>query len=181
MIKTLVVRPEDRVNFKTLVIHPQDHTTDFLCGIYKDKGWDVMKQPIKRSVIEAIPDYERIVMLGHGTPDGLFGKGGFVVDQDTASVLEEKDCVSIWCYADLFMQKHNLKGFATGMFISDEMEAMYYGVAADEEQIKRSNEYFSSIVNIAIDSRYMTELVRTFYRSSTNTVIDYNNSKIARL
>ena len=65
---------------KTLVIHPDDRSTDFLKPIYSDitdatvlngRGID------KKEVYELIKEHERIIMLGHGSPGGLFGVGQF--------------------------------------------------------------------------------------------------------
>lgn len=52
---------------KTLVIHPQDPTTDFLCNIYSDKDWSIINSHVSSRVLkESIKSHDRIVMLGHG-------------------------------------------------------------------------------------------------------------------
>ena len=44
---------------KVLVIHPEDVSTDRLQVVYSGKGY------------EQIRSHDKIIMLGHGTPDGL--------------------------------------------------------------------------------------------------------------
>jgi hypothetical protein len=64
---------------KTLIIHPKDPTTRFLCGIYDtipnktviDSG--ITKDHLRKH----IQDHDRILMMGHGSPAGLFGVGQF--------------------------------------------------------------------------------------------------------
>ena len=66
---------------KTLVIHPIDPTTHFLEKIYEGKDWTILRpgksssvmHVSKKDIKEAIKDHDRIVMLGHGTQDGLLG------------------------------------------------------------------------------------------------------------
>ena len=59
---------------RTLVIHPEDRTTDFLADIYRGKDWEIIRKPICRDELAAkIAENDRIVMLGHGLPAGLIG------------------------------------------------------------------------------------------------------------
>lgn len=61
---------------KTLVIHPKDITTDFLSDIYSDKDWTVININVSKSFLKKqIKEHDRIVMLGHGTGEGLVLKG----------------------------------------------------------------------------------------------------------
>ena len=60
---------------KTLVIHPQDATTDFLKLIYQDKkDWTIINncEISKEELKKAISKHDRIIMMGHGCPSGLF-------------------------------------------------------------------------------------------------------------
>jgi len=53
---------------KTLVIHPNDETTEFLNKIYEDKDWKVMSFELtKAALTKQIAVHDRIVMLGHGS------------------------------------------------------------------------------------------------------------------
>ena len=64
---------------KTLVIHPKDKTTDFLKPIYhgRDDVTVITGGCTKEDVAKAIDAHDHIVMLGHGTPQGLMAMGNF--------------------------------------------------------------------------------------------------------
>lgn len=49
---------------KTLVIHPKDTTTDFLCEIYKEQNWKVINYEISRVQLKKeIKQHDRITMF----------------------------------------------------------------------------------------------------------------------
>lgn len=106
---------------KTLVIHPEDETTDFLSEIYSDKNWTIIRDNVSKKVLkESIKSHDRIVMLGHGTEGGLFGhKNRFIINPSMWSIFCVISSVCVWCNADVFFEKYNLKGFYTGMIISE--------------------------------------------------------------
>ena len=58
---------------KTLVIHPEDKSTDFLSPIYAPiTNKTVIKGGIYKSELQGlIESHDRIIMLGHGAPYGL--------------------------------------------------------------------------------------------------------------
>ena len=63
---------------KTLVIHPKDKTTDFLKSIYHGRGFTVITGGCtKEDVAKAIDEHDHIIMMGHGTPQGLLAVGQF--------------------------------------------------------------------------------------------------------
>lgn len=63
---------------KTLVIHPKDKTTDFLKPIYEGRDWTVITGGCtKDDVAKAIDEHDHIIMMGHGTPQGLLAVGQF--------------------------------------------------------------------------------------------------------
>lgn len=62
---------------KTLVIHPKDKTTDFLKPIYHGRDWTIMTGGTKDEVAKAIDEHDHIIMMGHGTPQGLLSVGQF--------------------------------------------------------------------------------------------------------
>ena len=134
---------------KTLIIHPLDSTTNFLSGAHIGSATIVrtdIGQTLLKGLIEA---HERIVMLGHGTDEGLIGFGDYVIDDSFVEVLKGKDCVCVWCYASDFVQKHDLKSsFSTGMFISDLDEARQMKVECTPDQLHDSNYY----INDALES-----------------------------
>ena len=63
---------------RTLVIHPKDKTTDFLKPIYANRDWTVITGGCtKEEVNKAISEHDHIIMMGHGTPQGLLAMGQF--------------------------------------------------------------------------------------------------------
>jgi len=154
---------------KTLVIHPEDKTTEFLTTIYANlNNKTVIKGGVSKSELqELIESHDRVLMLGHGSPDGLLSRGQFpeaglfIVDDSMVSALKNKsNGMYIWCHADKFVQKHGLSGLCSGMFISEVGEAYYYGFHnIDYELVAQSNERFSFII-----SKYLNEPMEVMYQ-----------------
>jgi hypothetical protein len=145
---------------KTLIIHPTDASTDFLKPIYANvTDATIINSGIsKTQVATLISEYDRIIMLGHGSPYGLFsigqfhGNNGYVVDESMVPLLLDKECISIWCNADQFMNRHQLYGFYSGMFISEVGEAMYCGLpGTEQETVTASNDYFAELLGEVIN------------------------------
>ena len=138
----------------TLVIHPDDRSTDFLRPIYQDlKHKTVITGPITRDGLHAlIKAHDRIIGLGHGSPSGLFnmssnGFGSYVLGASEVEVLRGKELVSIWCHANQFMERHRLNGLYSGMFISEVSEARYYGLnEVTQADVNESNDAFARIL-----------------------------------
>lgn len=64
---------------RKLIIHPKDKTTDFLKGIYHGRN-DVTVITggcTKDDVKDAIAKHDHIIMMGHGTPQGLLAMNQF--------------------------------------------------------------------------------------------------------
>lgn len=143
---------------KTLVIHPDDRSTDFLRPIYSyiaDKTVITTFKSIEE-VSELIDSHDRVLMMGHGSPLGLFSmditaRHPYVIHsaQSIIEALNQKDYnVFVWCYASDFVFNNNLKGFSTGMFISEVGEAIACGIKPNRkisEQVANSNNLFSEI------------------------------------
>ena len=56
-----------------LIIHPDDRTTDFLKPTYSDLDATVLTQPNEFfNLAETMKRHNRIIMMGHGSPSGLF-------------------------------------------------------------------------------------------------------------
>jgi hypothetical protein len=175
---------------KTLIIHPKDRSTTFLDIVYEsvvDKT--VITGGIsKEEVNELIKEHDRVMMMGHGCPDGLFSvgqfqtKNGLIVDYNTVNFLKENS-VFIWCNADRFVRKHNLKGFFSGMFISEVGEANYCGVyGTDQEIVNESNLGFCNIIAKYInekDSIIHENVVKEYgVIAENNPVALYNNNRL---
>jgi len=165
---------------KTLVIHPADPTTDMLKVIYKDRDWTVINTAFsKRALTNAIKDHDRIIMMGHGYEQGMFApKHGVIIGSKHVYLLREKICVGIWCNADVFFNKYNLKGFYTGMIISEIDEAYHYGVRYNSGEISQSNTLFASTIGKYINDDNIVDLVRSEYVSDTNNIIKFNRENL---
>lgn len=171
----------------TLVIHPSDRSTDFLKPIYSSIEATVITGGVsKDEVRDLIEKHDRVIMLGHGAPSGLFSIGqfdqyGMVIDHTMVEALsKKKDNVYIWCNADQFVQKHNLRGFYTGMFISEYSEATMCNVITRQGEVERSNDLFAQVVgrniNESIDT--MWKRVKRVYQVPNSGVTDYNNTRL---
>lgn len=166
---------------KTLVIHPSDPTTDFLKVIYQDKDWTIINSTVSKKVLkESIKSHDRIVMLGHGTEKGLANSNwDGVITSELVYLLREKLCVAIWCNANVFFEKYDLKGFYTGMIISEYDEAIHCCINTTYQEIEESNLLFASSIAEAIDSEDMIAVAKNAYISDgLNRTMDYNDKNL---
>jgi hypothetical protein len=177
---------------KTLIIHPKDESTTFLDIVYKD----IPNQTLvtggytKGDIQQLIREHDRIMMMGHGSPAGLFSVGvfqslnGYIIDQTMVPLLnEKKDNVFIWCNADKFVDFWGLKGFYSGMFISEVGEADYCGIpGTDQDLIDESNFGFVNIISKYIneDTNVIHENVMREYGviAEENPVALYNHMRL---
>ncbi len=163
---------------KTLVIHPKDSTTNFLSVIYSDKDWTVINTNTSKKILkEQIKTHDRIVMLGHGTEKGLIGFDRLVIDSTWVFLLREKICVCIWCNADVFLEKYGLKGFYTGMIISEYEEAIMCCVPTNSFWISESNTDFALAIKNSIDDENMLEKAKLLYEGNTS-VVEFNRNNL---
>lgn len=163
---------------KTLVIHPKDQTTDFLSVIYDNKDWTILNTNVSKSYLKTqIKSHDRIIMLGHGTDYGLIGFDHFIINSQFVYLLRDKHCVCIWCNADVFFTKYKLKGFYTGMIISDLNESYYYSVPSSLDDIDYSNVLFAKSIKDSIDSDDMLSKTKSIYKGG-NSIIDFNKQNI---
>lgn len=173
---------------KTLVIHPKDYTTDFLEVIYRNKGFTLIKGDTSTKILkEQIKAHDRIVMLGHGTEYGLIckmlsGNNRLIIDSSLVYLLREKVCVCIWCNADEFVKKYNLKcALYTGMIVSEYEEALMCCLRDFlYSDISDSNKRFAESIAYGIDKENFHELVLEQYSmiESINPIIEFNSSRI---
>ena len=157
---------------KTLVIHPKDSSTTFLDILYapiEDKT--VITGGItKNELLKMMEEYDRIMMMGHGSPGGLFGvgqfpnSGAYIIDQIAVSMLKtKKNNVFIWCNADQFVDRYGLSGFYSGMFISEVVEATYCGLPGTKQEMVDESNY--GFVNIT--SKHINEETDVLYENVT--------------
>jgi len=177
---------------KTLVIHPEDISTRFLSVIYEKTGWTIVRNSISKSRIKTlIKEHDRIIMLGHGTELGLLDikNKRYIIDSTLVYLLREKECICIWCNADIFVKKYSLNGFYTGMIISEISEAVDNCVMTNNEHLLYSNILFAACIRDAInfsdfnnDGKMNALDIFTYayskYTSFENSVIYFNRNNL---
>jgi hypothetical protein len=173
---------------KTLIIHPEDSTTDFLSQIYSSlPNKTVVKGGIRKSELPKLIDsHDRVLMLGHGSPFGLINAGQFpdsgsyiIDDSMVLPLINKTNSVFIWCNANQFVERHGLEGLNCGMFISEVIEANSYGFEnIDEDLIDQSNGRFSWIIsnyiNQPIEILYQKLLYQYDLMARTNPIARFN-------
>lgn len=164
---------------KTLVIHPEDYTTRFLKVIYKDHPeWTVIDQRVSKSELKKqIKEHDRIVMLGHGTGYGLIGWTGMAITSEFVYLLREKILFAVWCNCDVFFERYGLKGFYTGMIISDMSEACMMDVKTDEEEMETQNWLFAEALAKAIDSPDILDVAHSIYNGESE-LYEFNKTRM---
>lgn len=164
---------------KTLVIHPQDTTTSFLSQSYLDMGHTVVTDPkvSKSKLKELIKSHDKIIMMGHGTPDGLIGPNRFIIDSTYVYLLKDKLCVCVWCHADEFFFKYKLKGYATGMVVSEIDESYYYGVNCTFSELTESNDLFAKSLKTALYTEDVRKSLLELYDGDSD-VIFFNKGNL---
>jgi len=175
----------------TLVIHPDDRSTDFLRYIYQDlpNTTVVTGNKTQKQIEDLINIHDRVIMLGHGTPHGLLSVGqfpgmGHVINSETVPYLKRTENIFIWCYASEFVSRYDLKGFCSGMFISEVSEAEYLDVNTTQADIDMSNMLFSYTLGKALlnndDLNTIMGKTKTAYFtiSAINEVARYNNGRL---
>lgn len=179
---------------KTLVIHPEDSSTHFLDIVYKNiEDLTLVTGNVSKNEVKSmIREHDRVMMMGHGSPGGLFSVGqfpsvnnnGYIIDESMVELLKEKDnSVFIWCNADKFVERYGLKGFYTGMFISEVGEAMYCGLPGTRQpEVDESNYSFVEIMGecINLDTKHIYDVVTSQYGKliDHNDVARYNHERL---
>ena len=176
---------------KTLVIHPDDRSTDFLKPIYADikRKTVVVKDTSRDKLLALIRSHDTIIMLGHGSPNGLFnvsgiGKGVMAIGESLVEELRGKQLIAIWCNCDKFIERYGLSALYSGMFISEVSEARYCGVQGDQAMVDESNSTFAVLLGNMLSETSM-DLEKTFdmvlesYEElgEVNTVAKYNSDR----
>jgi hypothetical protein len=169
------------MNKKHLVLHHDDRSTDFLKPIYAHlSSKTVVHYSVDVDVRALIRSHERVIMLGHGYPGGLF----YMIDESHAGLLrQKKDNIYIWCHADQYVKKHGLSGMTTGMFISETSEALCYGIGVKvcaRGAVERSNDLFARLVaeKITADLPALHEHVMEGYQIQACPIIEYNRERL---
>jgi len=179
---------------KNIIIHPEDNTTTFLKPIYeKIKDQIVItSNSTPEEISSLIKTSNRVIMLGHGSSMGLFALNVFpqnilkpyVIGSEEKEILKDKtENIYIWCNANKYVEYYNLKGFYSGMFISEIHEAILCGLKnITQEIINESNNEFSAIVGKHIDLpvKALHETVKKEYGelAKINPVAEYNYERL---
>jgi len=176
----------------TLIIHPKDLSTAFLDIVYKPiQNKTVVTGGItKPELIKLIESHDRVMMMGHGSPGGLFnvgqfeGAGAYIIDHTVVPHLKnKKDNVFIWCNADRFVELYDLKGFYSGMFISETTEAEWCGLPGTKQDVVDESNYgFCNIISkyISQETGLIHENVKKEYGliAENNPVAFYNHNRL---
>lgn len=177
---------------KKLVIHPKDDSTAFLNKVYEslDDVTVVQGGVTQAQIKDMIRSHDQVMMLGHGTSAGLLSVGQFpgaplyIIDGSFASLLAQKaNSVFIWCHADRYVNFYGLRGFFTGMFVSEVAEASLMGISGTtQSQIDESNDSFVSAISAFADRgpHLMHAAARHRYGQliSQNNVAAYNHARL---
>lgn len=178
---------------KTLIIHPKDYSTDFLKPIYeKIQDKTVIREGLTKSEVHDMIDHnDRIIMMGHGCPFGLFSVGrfpkssGLIIDKTSVVHLQNKECIYIWCNADQFVKNYGLKGFYSGMFISEVGEAHACRIPPQhnmKELVNESNDGFAKILGDYINNPIpvIHDEVKRLYQTlaDSNPIASYNHERL---
>ena len=177
---------------KTLVIHSDDRSTDFLRAIYDGlSGVTLVTGGESRSSLrKMMREHDRVFMLGHGASWGLLSLGKFpgpltLIDDTFSDLLKEKEgtgSLCIWCYASTFTAEQGLDLIATGMFISEQRECHFLKETVSDDQIDASNAGFCSILaeGIHLPQAALVEKIRVEYGrlAEGNPVAAYNHAQM---
>jgi hypothetical protein len=181
-----------------LVIHPDDRSTDFLKPSYEGLNATVITQPNQMyNLKETVKNHNRIIMMGHGAPSGLFmplirgiqmnGYGEleeyntYAIGREFSDILREKRIAAIWCNADGYVVPNDLHGFYTGMAISELCEADYCGVrGCNIEELNESSTKFTLALKEAlkVDSPESVNIFKEMYHNPNNPIMVYNRQRI---
>ena len=138
-----------------LIVHMTDPSTEFLCPIYQNiRSKTVLREPVAVHEMNAlIKRHERVIMLGHGSPAGLFsmdfGNDYIISDENAEALAGKNNSLFVWCHANDFVSTHGLGGVTSGMFISEVEEGLMCGIPeryCTEEAIDHSNNFFARLV-----------------------------------
>ncbi len=188
---------------KLLIIHPEDQSTDFIKKSYQDIDATIVNNPLIKfsELIDLIKNHDKILMIGHGYPYGLFRTTEnvthpkqlkYLIDRTMVKYLKEKECFFFWCFANEFVSKHNLTGFSTGMFISDLDEITHIGVYEDNslrfddlnianKKLNESNDLSVKAINAALKSDDFNNTFNSIYNidvNPSNEVLKYNTDRL---
>jgi hypothetical protein len=112
--------------------------------------------------------------------------GGYVVGSNLVEALSQKDNnIFIWCNADQFVNRHGLKGFYSGMFVSETSEAYYCHVKTfDQASVTESNDTFARLLGECLQATRAPEEIHRHIKeqygalADTNLIVEYNHQRL---
>lgn len=165
-----------------VIIHDfkQDESIRFLCSLYDLNTNTVLDYNNSNSAIrKSLKENDEIWMLGHGYPGGLFSKGrgryidGFereLINSTHVQFLRNKTCVGIWCYANRFAEKYNLKGLFSGMVISEVTECEWVlGYRPTQKNIDDCNKKFVDNLDFCLKNFPLSKIPQQMVERQPNT------------
>ena len=178
---------------KTLIIHPNDPSTDMLKNLYSwipSQDAVVLDEKASNSkVTDEIRsgEYQRIMLLGHGSEYGLFapfGQNQFgrdIISSRHVQFLREKEVIGIWCNANIFAAKYDLTGLFSGMVISEVSEAVQWNVpTAENEVLTHREEWARSLASHLQenwdDLRRIPDLMSSHEQNTLLEKFNYNST-----
>lgn len=166
---------------RTLIIHPRDASTQFLKKLYIEDATIITAPNVSNGVLKrAIKDHDRIVMMGHGCPTGLYCPTNYnrmLISSKHVQLLREKLCIGIWCFASDFFKKYKLRGAATGMFISETDESWHFLGMNSVEAQPMIDESHALLADSFKNGEYQKAL-SAYKQENLNEIQKYNADKI---
>ena len=97
-------------------------------------------------------EYDTLILAGHGSIYGLlfpdYNYGTYVVHENNVHLIHARNVIFSFCYASTFLINNHIRGFATGMFISNEKEAYDNGILNYcQDEINLNSRQFQNEIN----------------------------------
>lgn len=111
--------------------------------------------------------HDEIWMLGHGGPDGLYSRPNcgewfdrhLISSRHVNFLRGDKKLFGMWCYANSFAEKYDLKGLFSGMIISERTEAEWVlGIRPSQKVIDACNEKIVDVLSSLLSEYDFSEI-----------------------
>lgn len=160
-------------------------------AIYRNLNEDtiILHNPSRAEVDDILTERptETLLCFGHGSPMGLFSHdfSGMLIDAESVPLLVNREMIGIWCYASDFGIAHNLRGFFTYMFISNQQECVFNRCGWYENSvIFDENRLFAERINTLIrDNTPLEQWVEILYESRNADLpfVEFNYGNLSYL
>lgn len=149
-----------------IIIHPEDHTTRMLTELYhgtdfQHMGAQASSVEIRHRLYHTLPQ-ERIMLLGHGCPSGLYSRQNenstsfdrLIISHHHAYALRRhgSNLIGIWCHAHQFARRERLHGLFSGMIITELSEAEEHGVPTTQDELNLENTRLFTCLRALLDA-----------------------------